>query len=202
MSENAQLQATAAVNELLGTLLPGAKKISVSDGGRSQGRGSHRGSKAKLIDRNLKRMVELRERDEVALKKRQKKKKIRAIKCSRASREEIEQAAKLRVLEEHRKRGNLSAKERKYLNKLAERNARNVDAWELEDEEKEELRELQQRIIGQISADRPTRGQARRKKIKTFKEEIKPVADRRYPGLTPGLAPVGLSDEEESSDED
>lgn len=200
MSVNSQLQATAAVNELLGALLPGAKKIAVGDG-RSQGRGSHKGSKAKLIDRNLKRMVELRERDEVSLKKRQKKQKIRAIKASRASRQEIEQAAKLKVLEEHRKNGNLTAKERKYLNKLAERNAKNVEAWELEEEDRQELRELQQRIIGQISPERS--GQARRKKIKTFKEEMKPVAaDRRYPGLTPGLAPVGLSDEEESSDED
>ncbi|QLQ78943.1 hypothetical protein HG537_0B02900 [Torulaspora globosa] len=203
MSANGQLQATVAVNELLGALLPGAKKIVVSDAGESQVRGNHKGSKAKMIDRNLKRMVELRERDEVSLKKRQKRLKIRAIKANRASREKTEQAAKLKVLEEHRKCGNLSAKERKYLNKLAERNAKKVGAWELEEEDREELRELQQRIISQISIDRSKRGQTRRKKIKAFREEIKPgAADRRYPGLTPGLAPVGLSDEEESSDED
>lgn len=204
MSKNAELQATDAVNKLLGSLLPGAKKLVTGDAVRVTSRNGHKGSKAKLIDRNLKRMVELQERDELSLRKRQKKQKIRAIKSNRADRESIEQAAKLKVLQEHRKNGNLSVKERKYLNKLAERNARSANKWELEDEDKEELRELQERIISQTSSsDVSKRSQARRKRVKKFKEEIKPVAaDRRYPGLTPGLAPVGLSDEEESSDED
>lgn len=204
MSKNAELQATDTVNQLLGSLLPGAKKIAPGEGKRSR-QSSGKGSRARLIDRNLKRMVELQERDQFALRKRQKKLKASAIKSNRRNRDMIEQAAKLKVLDEHLKQETLSAKEQKYLNKMAERNARRLSSWDLEDDEREDLRELQERIISQTSGtgSGSKRSQARKKRGKNFKEDIKPMStDHRYPGLTPGLAPVGLSDEEDSSDED
>lgn len=204
-SKHAELQANIAVNSLLSTLLPGAKKISSGiDGRRSKSSTKVRGSKAQLIDRNLKKIVELQERDVESLKKRQRKMKKRAVRANKVENDKIQQLAKLSVLERHKKVGTLTVKEQKYLNKLVNRNVRTARSLDLEEEDKEALRELQQKIISQNSGvESAKRSKKRRKTVKKFKEDIHPtVRDRRYPGLTPGLAPVGLSDEEDSSDED
>lgn len=204
-SKHAELQANIAVNSLLSTLLPGAKKISSGiDGRRSKSSTKVKGSKAQLIDRNLKKIVELQERDVESLKKRQRKVKKRAMRANKVENDKIQQLAKLSVLERHKKVGTLTVKEQKYLNKLVNRNVRTARSLDLEEEDKEALRELQQTIISQNSGiESAKRSKKRRKTVKKFKEDIHPtVSDRRYPGLTPGLAPVGLSDEEDSSDED
>lgn len=203
LSKHVELQANNAVNGLLDSLLPGAKKIS-SEGRRLKSSRGLKGSKAQLIDRNLKRTVELQERDVESLKKRQRKVKKRAVRANKKENDRLEQLAKLSVLEKHKEAGTLTGREQKYLNTQINRNARRAKSWDLEDEDKEELRELQKQIIDQTGGvERSKRSQKRRKRVKEFRAEIsQQSSDRRYPGLTPGLAPVGLSDEEDSSEED
>lgn len=204
-TKHSELQANNAVNSLLSSILPGARRLpSSSEGRRSTNPRNVKGSKAQLIDRNLKMTVEMQERNVDSLKKRQSKVKKRAVKAKKTEKDKLQQLAKLSVLERHKLAGTLTVKEQKYLNKLVSQNVKTARSWDLEEEDKDELRELQQMIISQTGgASGAKRSQKRRQRVKNFKEDVKAAAnDRRYPGLTPGLAPVGLSDEEDSSDED
>ncbi|CAI6452271.1 BPK_HP2_G0024520.mRNA.1.CDS.1 [Saccharomyces cerevisiae] len=104
-----------------------------------------------------------------------------------------------RPLKKHQQEGTLTDHERKYLNKLIKRNSQNLRSWDLEEEVRDELEDIQQSILKDtVSTANTDRSKRRRFKRKQFKEDIKEsdfVKDHRYPGLTPGLAPVGLSDE-------
>ncbi|CAI2036212.1 hypothetical protein SEUBUCD646_0I00520 [Saccharomyces eubayanus] len=202
LSEASEFQATSAVNGLLLSLLPGVPKVR-ANGGKKR---VNNGSKAQLIDRNLKKRVELQNRDVHKIKKRSKLAKKKQVKVHKHDKERLEQLAKYQVLKKHQEEGTLTEHERKYLNKLIRRNSQNLRSWDLEDEVRDELDDIQQYILKQtVSTMKADRSQRRRSKKKQFKEDIKQsdsARDHRYPGLTPGLAPVGLSDEEDSSEED
>ncbi|CAI4065502.1 hypothetical protein SUVZ_09G0420 [Saccharomyces uvarum] len=202
LSEASEFQATSAVNGLLLSLLPGVPKVR-ANGGKKR---VNNGSKAQLIDRNLKKRVELQNRDVHKIKKRSKLAKKKQVKVHKHDKERLEQLAKYQVLKKHQEEGTLTEHERKYLNKLIRRNSQNLRSWDLEDEVRDELDDIQQYILKQtVSTTNADRSQRRRSKKKQFKEDIKQsesAENHRYPGLTPGLAPVGLSDEEDSSDED
>lgn len=207
-SKSPQLQATNAVNSLLNNLLPGATKIS-SNSNRRRLKGSEgsKGSKAQLIDINLRKRVEIQEKDVSRIKKKEKKLRKQVVKTKRKANDQLEQLAKLQILKNHKQDGELTIKEQKFLNNVMRRNVSNAISWDLDVDDKEDLRDLQEYILDNtVASKNAARSQKRRKRTKQFKEEIggKPTSgmEHRYPGLTPGLAPVGLSDEEESSDEE
>ncbi|CCC71182.1 hypothetical protein NCAS_0G02950 [Naumovozyma castellii] len=206
-SKTSQLQATSAVNSLLSNILPGSSKIKVRNEDQLTSRKKQKKSKAQLIDQNLKKRVELQERDVFKIKKKEKKQQKNKIKSRKVEHQQLDQLAKLEVLKKHKKEGTLTPREQEYLNKVIKLNTASAKSWELDDEEKEELKEIQKFILDKTTSSRDLKRKSkRRNKVKQFKEDIKQstnnVSDHRYPGLTPGLAPVGLSDEEESSEED
>ncbi|EJS43354.1 YIL127C [Saccharomyces arboricola H-6] len=201
LGQASKFQATSAVNGLLSSLLPGIPKIRENNGKARV----KNGSKAQLIDRNLKKRVELQNRDVHKIKKRAKLAKKKQVKKHKCDKEQLEQVAKYQVLKRHQEEGTLTEHERKYLNKLIRRNSQNLRTWDLEEEVRDELDDVQQYILNQtIPTAKTDRSQRRRSKRKQFKEDTSndSTRDHRYPGLTPGLAPVGLSDEEDSSEED
>ncbi|KAL3234429.1 Regulator of rDNA transcription protein 14 [Nakaseomyces bracarensis] len=199
VSKNIRDQATVAVNNVLATLLPGAAAVSVSKHSKKNGKVS----KAHLIDSNLKKRLELHERDVQGIKRKEKKLRKAELKKRRVLEEEREQIAKKNILAKHKKEGNLSKREKEYLQALAKRNTKNLKAWDLDEETEADFIEVQNHIL-ETSGRTHKKSNKRRQRVKEFKEELstKSFTDHRYPGLTPGLAPVGLSDEEESSDEE
>lgn len=199
-SDVSQLHANNAVNGILARMLPG---VSRENGKRVEK--SKKGSKAQLIDRNLKRRVQLQEVDVEKLKRKQNRIRRREMRNQKRSQERLEQLAQLEVLEKHRKEGNLTKNESKHLNALVRTNEQRVKSWEMGEDGKEDLLELQEYILNKTTgANKASKSQKRKSKYKNFAENDKFTSSsaRRYPGLTPGLAPVGMSDEEDSSEEE
>lgn len=199
-SDVSQLHANNAVNRLLVRMLPG---VSRDNGGKVEK--NKKGSKAQLIDRNLKRRVQLQELDVAKLKKKQTRIKRREVKNQKRNLEHLEQLARLKVFEKHKKRGNLTEDELTRLNEIVEMNQQKAKSWEMDEENKEDLLYLQKYILkGTVGAGGRSRSNKRRERTKNFNERkgASALMTRRYPGLTPGLAPVDMSDEEESSEEE
>lgn len=197
-SLSSKIQATNAVNSLLSKVLPGSTKI---DANKSRQKRTG-GSKAQLINNNLKKRVLIQAKDTHRIKKKRRQLQKQQVKSQQQKNEELQQMAKLEVLKKHRADDTLTTKERKFLDKVIKKNVRSLKSWEVEDEE--ELLELQANILKQTGATASyNKTKTRKKKNKEFKEQTKQHnVDHRYSGLTPGLAPVGLSDEEESSEEE
>ncbi|CAL9727847.1 regulator of rDNA transcription protein 14 [Monosporozyma unispora] len=198
-----QLQANKSVNSLLAKVLPGSQNIKTGSKSKNH---TKKGSKAQLIDANLKQRVQLQQRDTLRIKKKQKQAARDKIKHRKLALESLERNAKLQILESHRQKGTLTHREKEYVAKLVKSNVAKVKALDVTQEEKDELKDLQNFILANDNKN-TLRSKKRRSKIKQFREDItssgkKSVVDHRYAGLTPGLAPVGLSDEEESSSEE
>lgn len=204
-TNSSEFHATQAVNVVLSKVLPGMKKIQPGKDSKKN-KSNGKGSKAQLIDHNLKKRVELQQVDSYKIKKKEKIQNKNKLKHRQLQLQKLEKEAKLQVLKNHKENNTLTEREEAYLEKLAKRTTKNASSWDLEDDDKEESLELQEYILKSMASNKNhVRSKKRRNKGKQFKEEIKNsnnVSDHRYPGLTPGLAPVGLSDEEESSDEE
>ncbi|SCU88381.1 LADA_0E09802g1_1 [Lachancea dasiensis] len=193
-------QATAAVNSVLSWMLPGSPRVDDNTRSSLKNR-SKKGSKAQLINQNLKKAVRVRERDAQGIKKREMKARKKQIRAKQVLEDEAEQRAKLEVLQKHREEGTLTQKERKFLNKVIARNVRDFKSWDSQDDD---LRDLQDAVLEYHHSHGSRAIGGKSKKKRGFVEESPAsarTADHRYPGLTPGLAPVGLSDEEESDGE-
>lgn len=122
------------------------------------------------------------------------------MKTKQAEMDAIDQTAKLEILRKHQAEGTLTNRERKYLNKVISKNIRGLKSWDTNDEE---LQELQNSVLGHaMEAKMRPKSKTKRRSKKEFNEERQSNKDHRYPGLTPGLAPVGASDEEDSSQEE
>lgn len=204
-SNASELHATSAVNSILSKILPGNKEIKPSKKDNNTKKG--KGSGAQLIDHNLKKMVALQKKDIHKIKKKEKINKKNLLKKNLLENKKLEKNAKLEVLQKHKNDDTLTDIEKKYLEKLTQKAIRNAKSWNLDEEEREESLELQEFILKNDNGNKNhVRKNKRRQKVKQFREEIKQgdnvVSDHRYAGLTPGLAPVGLSDEEESSSEE
>ncbi|SCV05452.1 LANO_0H07800g1_1 [Lachancea nothofagi CBS 11611] len=190
-------QATVAVNNVLSLVLPGSTKLDASNQKLRKDKTS-KGSTAQLINQNLKKAVRVRERDAHGIKKRDLKARKKQIKAKQILNDQMDQKAKLDILQMHREQGTLTHKERKFLNKVISKNVRDLKSWDLQDED---LQELQDTVLINQSNNGT---QNKRRSRKDFRENVSSstgAADHRYPGLTPGLAPVGASDEEESDEE-
>ncbi|QEU58992.1 Rrt14 [Kluyveromyces lactis] len=198
MSSLTAAHATNAVNALLQSVLPGSASVNAERKKTSR----DKGSKAQLIDRNLKKRVEVQEKDVYRIKKREKKMLRKKISGRKEVQEDIEQKAKLQVLRKHQLDNSLTDHEKSYLDKVVKKNVRNLKSWDYDD--KEELLDLQKQILANSEDSKKVRKvKSRRQKKKQFKENLpQSIQDHRYKALTPGLAPVGASDEEESEDED
>ncbi|EDO18264.1 hypothetical protein Kpol_1039p13 [Vanderwaltozyma polyspora DSM 70294] len=202
-----ELQATMAVNSLLSNILPGANKMRKSNDNNNNKKNSKGTSKAQLIDRNLKRNLEIMDLDTHKFTKKNKIKKNKKIKKNVIKQNELKEIADLEIFKKHKIENNLTLSEKKKLNKIISKNLNKIKSRELDSDDQEELDDVQKFILDQTSNsqsyNKSKKRKTRRKEFKEFKNPDKNSSmDHRYPGLTPGLAPVGLSDEEDSSDED
>ncbi|SCU86411.1 LAME_0D06018g1_1 [Lachancea meyersii CBS 8951] len=192
-------QATAVVNNVLSQILPGCAKIDGNTSRPSRSKRASKGSKAQLISQNLKNAARVREQDAHGIKKKELKKRKKQIKAKLAHEDKMDQNAKLQILQKHQEQGTLTQKERKFLNKVIGRNVRDLKSWDMEGEET--LSELQESILDSRSKQGSARSKKGRKDFREAQSSKAQTSDHRYAGLTPGLAPVGLSDEEESDGE-
>ncbi|AMD19687.1 HCL464Wp [Eremothecium sinecaudum] len=192
---SSKAQATSAVNNLLESIFPGVGKVTNKKNNRKLK------SNTQLIDRNLRRRVEIEERDTDRIKKKAKKQSKDKLRKVKRATEELVQKAKLANLKKHQQEGDLSAKEKKYLNSLIKRNISRLKGWQ-DEEAAEDLSELQAQVLEMMTGDEKNRRAKMRnqKKFKLKEKKAQANVDHRYPGLTPGLAPVGLSDEESSEE--
>lgn len=134
--------------------------------------------------------------------KQQKKSNKKAIKISQEQRAKLVAEARQRILEDHLKQGKLTKEESLELKKNIKKNVVDVQSWQVEDER--EVKDVQREILELKEQGKKPKGRGvgkknganSGKKLDVYKKEM-----IRYPGLTPGLAPVGATDDEESDEE-
>lgn len=186
------------LNKLLDSVLPGSIKLDLTKKRQQKSRVS----KVQLINTNLKKRIDIKERDNAKFKKKIRKLNTHKIKTQKEIDEKLMTQAKLQNLHEHKNNGTLTKKEKTYLNKIIQKNVKSVKSWEYEDPD--EILRLQNDVLENTrNLNMHIKSKLRKKKKKEFNETITEKSqDHRYPGLTPGLAPVDWSDEQESSGSD
>ncbi|KAH3901316.1 related to Regulator of rDNA transcription 14 [Saccharomycodes ludwigii] len=199
LSKSAKAQAKIAVSNVLDSFLPGfnANKI-------NKQKKVHKKNSVQLISENLKKRVELNEFDSQKLKKQRKLKEKKEIKKRKNDEKWLEKQAKSEILKQHKEKGTLTPKEQKVLNKKIIANRKRLEEWDLDEDIQEELNDVQQEIL---QATDIKLVESRKRKQNKKKTQFTTSTDgtqntgthgKRYTGLTPGLAPVGLSDDESS----
>lgn len=136
--------------------------------------------------------------DLARIQKRAKLKRNRHIRQKQEMAKKVNKIAKHHVIKSHKEANTLTAEEQKYLNKVVKRNAGALSRLsEIEDYElKLELANLQEDILAVNKKQR----RSKQRLNKDFNDKIK-RGKISYPGLTPGLAPVGMDDEDDSDSE-
>ncbi|KAL6948684.1 hypothetical protein ACO0QE_001157 [Hanseniaspora vineae] len=200
------------VNDLLDSVLPGVSTLSKTKSKHSFSKSKTRRSQnsAQLINENLKKRVLVDDFNPHSIIKKAKLREKKLIKSKQKNDQWYKTQARINLLKEHYEKNNLTEQEQQLLKQRIDKQVDLLKTWELDEEMQEELDDLQDDILHLTESNK--HGSKRRrlkKKSKTFnssnnnnKSHKKSSSmDSRYAGLTPGLAPVGLDDEEESSDE-
>lgn len=190
-SSRSKKQTNDTVNKMLGDLLPGTAMG--SDGLAKSRPAAQALSREIEHDKLSKEQILQRHR----LRKLQKKKELQKTRRAAEENRKLEKQAKYELIKKHKEQGTLREEEEKYLNKLVKRNIRNIQkASEVDDEEIDsEIKRLRKEILG-WEKEREDRRKVDKRKKKAFNEKIKKGVIS-YPGLTPGLAPVGLEDSDD-----
>lgn len=110
-------------------------------------------------------------------------------------RAKVESVARYDLLKQHAKDGKLTPDEKKELKILVNKNVVSLQSWRTDAED--EMVDIQREILELKKKDSSKK---RSKKKVTAQEIYKKKQEQKYPGLTPGLAPVGMSDSD-SDDE-
>ncbi|OWB83289.1 hypothetical protein B5S33_g1918 [[Candida] boidinii] len=199
MSERMKSKTQATVNNLLSRYLPGNDLI-------DQGNKKSKSISGALKISNIKEQNLKQEANQIqSLKqlKREKRKKNKKISDSYNQNGEIKKLAALNQSINDFKTGNKKVIniEDKQIKEIVSQNVKSVKSWELSN--KSEIKKLQNQILSLKNKEITKRRKVKAKKIKQqeFNEKVKKNLIS-VPGLTPGLAPVGASDDEDSSDED
>ncbi|KAL6944428.1 hypothetical protein ACO0RG_001165 [Hanseniaspora osmophila] len=200
------------VSDLLDSVLPGVSNLSNVKSKNSSSRSKTRRSQnsTQLINENLKKRVLVDDFNPHSIIKKSKLRERKLIKSKQKSDQWYKTQAKINLLKEHYEKNNLTEQEQQLLKQRIDKQVSLLKTWELDEEMQEELADLQDDILHLTEANKHDSKRRRlHKKSKTFKSSNSrnkahsknTSVDSRYAGLTPGLAPVGLDDEEESSDE-
>lgn len=180
---------SSTVNKLLESVLPGhstqvSKKTTIN-------------SKSQIINESSSKK-NLKPEEIRRLKKKERLNQRKLIKKSSQKKEELEESAKYELLLKHSKEGTLSNDEKIELKKLIKKNIINLQSWKTEIDE--DLEEMENEITDLKKNDQYIRKRRRIPKriaSKEFYEDIEQAQknqQKRYPGLTPGLAPVDMND--------
>ncbi|ODQ62803.1 hypothetical protein WICANDRAFT_76965 [Wickerhamomyces anomalus NRRL Y-366-8] len=174
------------VNKLLSRVLPGHTATSTTPSSSSSNLSSTSQQLTSSHNSNTSHKV----------LKQQKKKQKQAIKISESQRQKLMAEAQRRVLKEHSTTGKLTPQEALELKKYVKKNVVDITSWHNEDDE---LDEVQQEILELKQKEPRFRGKRVSNK-KSAKKQMDGIYNKkemiRYPGLTPGLAPVGMDDED------
>ena len=137
------------------------------------------------------------------LKKKQKLVQRQEVQKETAKNQQLKEKARYDVLMSHYKNNTLNALEKQELKKLIKRNVASIQSWRTDIEE--DLDEIQKDILDLKHQGKHVKSKKKRQvngKVseKELYEKRKKSQEHRFPGLTPGLAPVGMDDSD--SDEE
>lgn len=191
-SESSRSKSKLTVNKLFESMLPGTAALPAARKNTSSTEHFHKAVAKKNLSKEAIRKAN----------KLEKLKKNKAINKALARDHAFAKQARHNVIKNHKENRSLTEEEQKYLNKLIKKNSALVRRTADVDDPaiKDEIQQLRAEILALTNekyVDSKARTQAA--KLLAFKEKIA-KGKMSYPGLTPGLAPVGLDDED--SDED
>lgn len=181
-------KSTKTVNKLLSRVLPGYTTENSSSSSSFTGGGKKATSQQLTSSHNATTSHKIM--------KQQKKKQKNAVKISQEQRIKLVKEAKMRILKDHAKQGKLTHDEELELKKYVKKNVVDVQSWHNDDEDMEEVQREILELRGQRQTKQKKRSGADDKKLDVYKKDM-----IRYPGLTPGLAPVDAEDSEDSDDD-
>ncbi|CCH42492.1 hypothetical protein BN7_2037 [Wickerhamomyces ciferrii] len=177
-------KSTKTVNKLLAKVLPGQSSSNIIKSSSSS-------TSQQLTSHQQNHKI-----DPYKVQKQDKKQKRQAIKIINEKRAKLLNEAKAKILEDHLNQGTLSKEEKLELKLKIKKNVTNLQSWSLEQED--DLKEIQDQIL---SMKNKSKKKIINKKSKSNQNDIYDKKTiQRYPGLTPGLAPVDMDDSEEESD--
>lgn len=189
-SSASKTKAQTAVNRLLAATLPG--QLEAPAAGRLL---STEQLSRQLSKKNRLLAVEIKK-----LNKARKLKQNRQIAKTLEQNKKFTKLVKYNIIKNHKLaasagHGVLSVEEEKYLNKLVKKNTNMLNRLsEVDDlQVKDELDDIKRDIL-QLTARKTKENKTVSKNLRDFNEKIKD-GELAYPGLTPGLAPVGWDDE-------
>lgn len=194
-SASSKAKAKATVNKLFADVLPGASLLPLKKLSSSTASDFALEAKKKRLSKG-----EVRKQNK-AEKAKQNKKINKKLELDK----KFQKLVRYNVIKSHKgSDAALSTEEEKYLKKLVKKNSNALKRFaDVNDPDvQEEITALQEEIIAMTNAkyDR-SRDRKLDAKLLAFNDKIK-SGTLSYPGLTPGLAPVGLDDESDESDEE
>lgn len=188
-SNSSKARAKATVNNLFEKMLPGTT-VSAPTGKNA----STTEKFAKEIAKKRLTKSEIKKANKV-----EKTKQNRSINKKLEEDKKFQKLVKYNVIKSHKTSEKLSPEEQKYLKKLIKKNSNAVGrASEVDDPfVKDEINDLREEIIN-LTNEKYDRSRDRKldAKLQSFNDKIKKGV-LSYPGLTPGLAPVGLDDSDD-----
>lgn len=186
-SASSKARSKASVNKLFESMLPGTSLLPSSSGKSSATeKFAAQVNKKKLTKHEIQKAhkVEKAKKNKLINQKLEKEKKFKKL-------------VKFNVIKAHKEEKNLTPEEQKYLKKLIKKNANAVvRASEVDDPfVKDEIDALRSEILA-LTNEKYDKSRDRKldAKLQSFNDKIKKGV-LAYPGLTPGLAPVGYDDE-------
>lgn len=201
LSASSKARTKSTVNKLFENVLPGSNIVLAP---------ANPLSSTEVISKHINKK-NLSKNDITKLNKAERAKRNKQIKKKLQSDKKFLKLVKYNIIKAHKDAGStaLSPEEQKYLLKLIKKNSNSVkrNAEAIDTDIQEEIDELQNEII-EMSNEKYNRLRDRKKdtRLKTFDPDADPEdldSDQvAYPGLTPGLAPVGMDDDEDSEEED
>lgn len=186
LSKASKAKSKATVNKLFEKMLPGSSSASSQKSKSTTEQFHSQASKNVLLREAIRKAskVEKIKRNKQINKKGQDEKKFKKL-------------VTYNVIKNHKLSDNISEEESKFLKKLIKKNSSLVRRHgDLDDPMiKDEIEQIRSEIIA-LSNEKFDRSKARQQsaKLQAFTEKVN-SGKVAYPGLTPGLAPVGLDDE-------
>lgn len=174
-------KSSSTVSKLLDTVLPGHSIRTEKTSAVS--------SKSQIINTAQKK---LKPEEVRRLQKKEKLVVRQQVKDKREQRERVESVARYELLQQHAKDGKLTLDEKKELKRLINKNIVSVQSWRTDAED--EMVDVQKQILELKKTDYANKKSKKKQSIISAQNMYKKKLEKKYPGLTPGLAPVGMSD--------
>ncbi|KAG7194313.1 Regulator of rDNA transcription protein 14 [Scheffersomyces spartinae] len=200
-STSSKTQTESTINRLLATYLPGTTVDETKSqlwNNNSNNKNSKISSSTQQIHQQIKRS-KLSKHEIKKINKLNKAKLNKLVLKNQAESKRVAKLAKYDLIK-NRHRDDLTIEEEKYLNKLIKRNVNSIKRVSeiLDLEVKEELDFVKKDILEKLNTKKSkSKSTSKDRQKQQFQDKIN-KGFISYPGLTPGLAPVGVDDDDES----